>query len=90
MAAVALVGVGASVAGAELTLLAQRDRVERRAALVAVSTAARMDNLDGAQRARLADELTRALRLTVSVLGPDGVPLRGAPDAPHPAHAPGR
>lgn len=82
MAAVALVGAGASVAGAELTLLAQRDRVERRAALVAVSTAARMQPLDHAQRARLADELTRALRLTVTVLGPDGAPAHDAPGAP--------
>ena len=82
MAAVALVGVGASVAGAELTLLAQRDRVERRAALVALATAARMEPLDPAQRAVLATELTQALRITVTVLGPDGAPLPHAPDAP--------
>ncbi len=82
MAAVALVGVGASVAGAELTLLAQRDRVERRAALVALATAARMEPLDAAGRATLATELTQALHLTVTVLGPDGVALPHAPDAP--------
>lgn len=80
--AVALVGVGATVVGAELTLLAQRDRVERRAALVAVSTAARMASLDPMQRVRLADELTRALGLTVTVLGPDGVPVAAVASVP--------
>jgi signal transduction histidine kinase len=82
MAAVALVGVGASVAGAQLTLVAQRGRVERRAALVAASSAARMASLDPAQRQRLAAELSDALGLAVSVADGGGGPLAGAGAGP--------
>ena len=52
LAAVSLTAIGAALAGAELTLLAQRDRAERRASLLAVSTAARMERLgDGMHQA---------------------------------------
>ncbi len=85
MTAVALAGVGSAVGGAELTRLTLRDRAERRAAQLALSTAARMESLDARQRSLLARELTQSLALTVTVLGPDGAPLVDAPEAPREA-----
>jgi signal transduction histidine kinase len=82
LAAVSLTGVGAALAGAELTLLAQRDRAERRASLLAVSTAARMERLDLRRRVQLAQEISRTLACTVTLLAPDGRALAFAPEAP--------
>ncbi len=82
MAAVALTAVGAGIIGAELTVLAQRDRAERRASLLAVSTVARMERLDPRQRALFAGEMARTLECVVSVVTPDGRPLPLAPEVP--------
>ncbi len=82
MAAVALTATGAGVVGSELTVLAQRARAERRASLLAVSTAARMERLDPRQRALLAREMARTLECVVTVVAPDGSALPLAPEAP--------
>ncbi len=82
MAAVALTGVGAALAGAELTVLAQRDRAERRASLLALSLVARMEPLDSQQRALLAREVSQTLGCVVTVVSADGRPVPMAPAAP--------
>jgi signal transduction histidine kinase len=82
LTAVALVGVCAALIGGELTVLKLRDRIERRASLLAVSTAARMQGLPAPHRALLAQELTDAVGSVVTVLEPDGSIAPNAPRAP--------
>lgn len=87
IAAVALVGAAAGIAGGELTSLQVRSGLQRRAALLAVSTSARMQPLPPRARAALAREITEATGVVVTVLGPDGRALAGAPASPlAPAH----
>ncbi len=84
LAAVALVGLAAGLVGGEIVSFTAHDATARRASLLAVSTAARMRPLGPRARATLARELSDALASPVTVLGPDGVPLPGAPPSPLP------
>jgi signal transduction histidine kinase len=87
-AAVAVIALAAGLVGAQLATASARAGIERRASLLAVMTAARLSETPAEQRGILAERTMARVAGVVTVLGPDGFAVPGAPPSPLPVRDP--